>query len=127
MSELGWRQWRDLPVDDDFTYGTRYAVSDTFDSATMRSSLIRFDPGEGGPLHYHEPPVEELYFVLEGKLDIQLGEDVVEADAGTVLFTPSGRKHQPRNNYDEPAVLFSILAPLEGYEETGVTVIEDVD
>lgn len=127
MAELGSSDWHDLPIDDAFTYGTRFALSDTFDSEEFRGSVIRFDPGEGGPLHYHEPPVEEIYMVLEGKLDIQLGDEIVEADAGTVLFTPSGNRHQPRNNYDEPAVLLSILAPLESYLEDGVTIVEEPD
>lgn len=125
MGKLGWSEWTDLPIDDGFKYGTRHAVSDFFESEEFRSSIIRFEPGEGGPLHRHDPPAEEIYLVLDGKLDIQMGDEIVEADPGTVLFTPPGRRHQPQNNYDEPAVLFSIVAPLESYREDGVTILQD--
>jgi mannose-6-phosphate isomerase-like protein (cupin superfamily) len=124
MPEKGWSQWNELPVDDSFTYGERFGVSDEFDSQNMRFSIIRFHPGDRGPLHYHEEPGEEFYLVLEGELDITMGDEVVQADEGTVLYTPSETQHFPENNTDEPAVLLAASAPNIPPSE-GITVIED--
>lgn len=102
----------DLPVDKSFEYGTRRPVPDFFNMDGHNSfTFITFEPGEGGPLHYHEPPKEEIYYILKGKLDVRMGDEVVEADQGTVLYTPPEMKHQPMNNYDDVAVLLTVHGP----------------
>lgn len=111
MAEEGWKHYREISVDDSFVYGTRYGVSDAFGAENLRTSVIQFDPGEEGPLSYHHEPIEEFYVVLDGKLDVQIEEELVEADEGTVLFIPPGTSHAPRNPYDEPATLLTMVAP----------------
>lgn len=127
MGTKGWEQYENIPVDEAFDHGKRFGLSDHFGSTQQRCSIIRFDPGEGGPLHYHEEPIEEYYFVLAGKLDIRIGEDRVSATPGTVLFTPSGTPHQPQNNSDRPADLLSVIAPKSAYDESasGMKLVEE--
>ena len=125
MPEPGWTHWKDLPVDESFKYGERHGVSDALGSAQMRCSVIQFDPGERGPLHYHEDPQEEYYVVLEGTLDITVDDEVVEADVGTVVYTPPDVQHFPENNTDEPAVLLALSSPKIPPSE-GINVVEDV-
>lgn len=124
MVEEDWANWRDLPADGSFDYGERYGVSDAFGSENMRMSVIRFDPGERGPRHYHEGPIEEYYLVLEGTLDVTMDGEVVEADEGTVLYTPPGTQHFPENTSDEPAVLLAVSSPNADPDE-GIVVVED--
>jgi mannose-6-phosphate isomerase-like protein (cupin superfamily) len=126
MPEKGWTDWEALPVDESFEYGERRGISDEFDSENMRFSIIRFHPGDRGPLHYHNEPAEEYYMVLEGSLDITMGDEVVEADEGTVLYTPPETQHFPENNTDEPAVLLAVSAPNIPTSE-GITVVEEPD
>ncbi|MGM0590134.1 MAG: cupin domain-containing protein [Halobacteriota archaeon] len=124
MSEKQWGRWEELPVDESFEYGTRHGVSDAMGSENMRFSVIEFDPGQRGPLHEHNPPGEEYYMVLEGSLDIEVGGDVVEADAGTIVYTPSETPHFPENNSDEPAILLAVSAPRLPLSE-GITVLDE--
>ena len=56
------------------------------------------DAGSPGPprfiaplhLHHHD---DEAWYVLEGTLCVQVGEDVVEARAGSAVFVPRGTPH----------------------------------
>lgn len=103
--------YRELEQTDSFAYGTKFDVDDALGATTQSISVIEFAPGEAGPLSYHDDPVEELYVVLEGTLEIELDGETFQADAGsTALITP-GVEHRPRNTSDEPAVLLVVQAP----------------
>ena len=103
--------YRELPSDESFSHGTKYGVSDALGSANQSVSVIRFDPGEAGPLSYHADPVEELYFVVEGALEIQLDDEVFTAEEGTTVLIRPGVAHRPRNGTDDPAVLLVVQTP----------------
>jgi quercetin dioxygenase-like cupin family protein len=111
MSDRRVVDYTDLPIRESFEYGTAYEVDDEFDPKNIHMSVIRFDPGEEGPLSYHHEPVEEFYYVAEGKLDIQLDDQVYTAKAGSVAHVPAGTAHRPINKYDKPAILLSISSP----------------
>jgi mannose-6-phosphate isomerase-like protein (cupin superfamily) len=44
------------------------------------------------PLHLHHHD-DEAWYVVEGKLCIQVGEQVVEAQPGSAVFVPQGTPH----------------------------------
>jgi mannose-6-phosphate isomerase-like protein (cupin superfamily) len=44
------------------------------------------------PLHLHHSD-DEAWYVLEGTLRVQVGEDVIEAHAGSGVFVPKGTPH----------------------------------
>jgi mannose-6-phosphate isomerase-like protein (cupin superfamily) len=44
------------------------------------------------PLHLHRSD-DEAWYVLEGILCVRVGDDVVEARAGSAVFVPRGRAH----------------------------------
>jgi mannose-6-phosphate isomerase-like protein (cupin superfamily) len=44
------------------------------------------------PLHLHRND-DEAWYVLEGKLCVRVGKDVVEAAAGSAVFVPRGTVH----------------------------------
>jgi mannose-6-phosphate isomerase-like protein (cupin superfamily) len=44
------------------------------------------------PLHLHRND-DEAWYVLEGKLCVRVGKDVVEAAAGAAVFVPRGTVH----------------------------------
>jgi mannose-6-phosphate isomerase-like protein (cupin superfamily) len=111
MAEKFCRNYRELSSDESFSHGTKYSVSDAAGMNNQSVSVIRFDPGEKGPLSYHSEPVEELYFVLEGPLQVQLDEETYVADEGTAAVIPPGVAHRPHNHTDEPAVLLVVQAP----------------
>ena len=53
------------------------------------------------PLHVHHSD-DEAWYVLEGTLRVQVGDDVVEAKAGSGVFVPRGTKHTYWNPNPEP-------------------------
>ena len=66
------------------------------------------------PLHRHNRE-DEYSFVLEGRMGALLGEDVLEAGPGDLVFKPRGEWHTFWNAGDEPARILEIIAPA-GFE-----------
>lgn len=68
-------------------------------------------PTESGPpLHFHEAYDEALY-VLEGELEVYLGDKTVTAGPGQFFFVPRGTPHGFRNRNASPARFLSWATP----------------
>jgi mannose-6-phosphate isomerase-like protein (cupin superfamily) len=124
MGEPAWGEYRELPVTDDFDRGTLWEVSEAFGSQNLRFTLLQFDPGEGGELHYHTHGVEEFYFVVEGAFTVRVGDTTIEAERGSVVYVPPETVHRPQNTTEEPAVLLTASSPSLPPEEHVVSVDE---
>jgi quercetin dioxygenase-like cupin family protein len=68
----------------------------------------------GAPVHTHRNE-DEYSYVLEGRVGVQLGENVIEAGPGDLVFKPRGVAHAFWNAGDEPARLLEIISPA-GFE-----------
>lgn len=68
----------------------------------------------GAPVHTHRNE-DEYSYVLEGRVEVQLGGDVIEAGPGDLVFKPRGVAHTFWNAGDEPARLLEIISPA-GFE-----------
>jgi len=66
------------------------------------------------PLHRHTRE-DEYSFVLEGRMGGLLGEEVVEAGPGDLVFKPRDQWHTFWNAGDEPCRILEIIAPA-GFE-----------
>jgi mannose-6-phosphate isomerase-like protein (cupin superfamily) len=66
------------------------------------------------PLHRHTRE-DEYSFVLEGRMGALLGDDVVEAGPGDLVFKPRNQWHTFWNAGDEPCRILEIIAP-SGFE-----------
>lgn len=66
------------------------------------------------PLHLHTRE-DEYSFVLEGRMGALLGDEVVEAGPGDLVFKPRNQWHTFWNAGDEPARILEIIAPA-GFE-----------
>jgi quercetin dioxygenase-like cupin family protein len=64
-------------------------------SPDLYVSVFRMDPGQYHPLHAH-PNVGELYFVLEGRCQLRIGERSEWVEAGTAAYMPRGVPHSVR-------------------------------
>jgi mannose-6-phosphate isomerase-like protein (cupin superfamily) len=62
------------------------------------------------PLHRHSRE-DEYSFVLEGRMGAQLGDEVVYAEAGDLVFKPRNQWHTFWNAGDEPCRILEIIAP----------------
>ena len=74
------------------------------------------------PLHRHNRE-DEYSFVLEGRLGALLGDDVVHAGPGDLVFKPCGQWHTFWNAGDEPARILEIIAPA-GFEQFFAELID---
>jgi mannose-6-phosphate isomerase-like protein (cupin superfamily) len=66
------------------------------------------------PLHRHTRE-DEYSFVLEGRMGGLLGDEVVEAGPGELVFKPRNEWHTFWNAGDEPCRILEIIAPA-GFE-----------
>ena len=71
--------------------------------------------GLAAPLHRHNRE-DEYSFVLEGRMGALLGDDVVEAGPGDLVYKPRGQWHTFWNAGDEPARILEIISPA-GFEK----------
>lgn len=83
-------------------------------------------PGGGPPPHIHHRE-QEAFYVLEGTLDIQMGDQVVQASAGDFVHIPIGTVHSFRNSGDGVARQLVIFSPggLEHFFEETLEVVKD--
>jgi mannose-6-phosphate isomerase-like protein (cupin superfamily) len=66
------------------------------------------------PLHRHNRE-DEYSYVLEGRMGALLGDEVLEAGPGDLVFKPRDQWHTFWNAGDEPARILEIIAPA-GFE-----------
>jgi mannose-6-phosphate isomerase-like protein (cupin superfamily) len=66
------------------------------------------------PLHRHNRE-DEYSYVVEGRVGALLGDDVVVAGPGDLIFKPRGQWHTFWNAGDEPARILEVISPA-GFE-----------
>ena len=67
----------------------------------------------GPPLHTHE--FDEAFYVLDGELTIQIGDELTTATAGGFAFAPRGVAHTLANLSEAPAHFLLVCTPA-GFE-----------
>jgi mannose-6-phosphate isomerase-like protein (cupin superfamily) len=68
-------------------------------------------PGAPGPGPHHHDANEEVFLVTAGTLWFRVGDDRIEAPAGTFLRIPPGVTHDFENRGDTPATAFNVYLP----------------
>ena len=95
--------------------GVRWMIDG--DEADQRFSLVEHPMSPralAAPLHRHTRE-DEYSFVLEGRMGALLGDDVVEAGPGDLVFKPRNQWHTFWNAGDEPCRILEIISPA-GFE-----------
>ena len=72
-------------------------------------------PGGGPPPHIHRRE-DETFYVLEGEITFQVGDERRVAKPGTFVHMPIGNLHAFKNETNQPAKMLILLAPA-GLEE----------
>lgn len=83
-------------------------------------------PGGGPPPHVHTRE-EEGFYIVEGEITFQIGEDTVVATAGMFANMPVGVAHSFKNESDHPARMVITVAPAgleQMFFEVGVPLAE---
>jgi mannose-6-phosphate isomerase-like protein (cupin superfamily) len=74
------------------------------------------------PLHRHTHE-DEYSYVLEGRMGALLGDEVLEAGPGDLVFKPRNQWHTFWNAGDEPARILEIISPA-GFEQYFAELVE---
>ena len=82
------------------------------------------EPRQPGPGAHHHDANEELFLVTEGTLWFLVGDQWVEAPAGTFLRIPAGVTHDFANRGDVRATAFNVFIP-GGFEAAFRGWVED--
>ena len=67
-------------------------------------------PGGGQPLHVHSHEDEAMY-ILEGEFEIQCGDELVHATAGSFVFLPRGVPNRYQNTGDTAGKFVYVTSP----------------
>ena len=95
--------------------GVRFMIDG--EEAGARFSLVEHPMSPralAAPLHRHARE-DEYSYVLRGRLGALLGDEVVYANPGDLVFKPRNQWHTFWNAGDEPAVILEIISPA-GFE-----------
>ena len=68
----------------------------------------------GAPMHTHTHE-DEYSYILSGRIGVQLGEEILDAGPGDLVFKPRGVPHTFWNASDEDARLLELISPA-GFE-----------
>src|SRR5262245_18245210 len=105
------------------TVGVRFLIAGS--EAGERFALVEHPMSPrtlAAPLHRHTRE-DEYSFVLQGRMGALLGEDVVEAGAGDLVFKPRNQWHTFWNAGDEPCRILEIISPA-GFERFFEELVE---
>ena len=95
--------------------GVRFMIDGA--QAGRRFSLVEHPMSPralAAPLHRHSRE-DEYSYVLEGRMGALLGDEVLEAGPGDLVFKPRGQWHTFWNAGDEPCRILEIISPA-GFE-----------
>jgi len=92
---------------------------DTGGAYLLTDSVV---PPRGGPPSHVHNREDEAFWVLEGELEVSVGEGSSRAGVGSFVHLPRGVVHSFQNSSDKPARFLTLVIPagLEGFfEEVG--------
>ena len=69
------------------------------------------EPGGEGPGPHSHPEQIELFLVTEGTMSFLVGDEWLDAPAGTFLRVPAGVTHDFANRTDAPARAYNVFIP----------------
>jgi mannose-6-phosphate isomerase-like protein (cupin superfamily) len=89
-----------------------YTVKLTADQTAGSFGMIHawVPPGGGPPPHIHHE-ADEIFYLLDGTLDFQDGEQIRRASSGDTVFLPRGTVHRFHNSGTKPALMLFMYTP----------------
>lgn len=91
-------------------------------SSIVKQSLAeaRLAPGLATTPHYH-PLTEEIYYILEGRGQMRIGDELREVVPGDAIAIPPGQIHQITN--PGPGLLKFLCCCAPGYEHSDTVLL----
>jgi mannose-6-phosphate isomerase-like protein (cupin superfamily) len=91
------------------------------DISNLDIAFITVDPGKNSQPHSHRS-IEEVYYILTGSGEINVGNYNGHVKAGHAIYIPKGDPHTIKNISNEPLVLLAINSP--PYDPSDVTLVD---
>ena len=96
--------------------GNLLTVKATGEQSQGRFALLeQVAAGAPPPMHIHAAD-DEAFYVLDGSVDLYVGDDVLRAEAGAFCLVPAGTPHSFVSTSSSPARLLLIVSPA-GFEQ----------
>ena len=94
----------------------RHILKATKQDTAGAYSLIEANITGGGPPQHIHKAEEEAFYILEGEVNIKIGEETIRATVGSFVVIPRGTVHTFWNAGSTPAKLLVIFSP-PGFEQ----------
>ena len=75
--------------------------------------------GGGPPQHIHHRE-EEAFYILEGEVNVKIGEETLKCTVGSYVLIPRGTVHTFWNAGATPAKFLAIVSPPAGFEQMAI-------
>lgn len=87
-------------------------------------SCIKTPPGDGSPAGMHTHAVDQLFYILNGNMRLEIADRGFTAGPGTLIVFPAGVPHRNWNDGDEATVHLAINSPLPSPDEPFARPVE---
>ncbi len=88
----------------------KMAKRNIFDSEHMFCDVYCFEPGQVQKAHAHDGS-DKVYYVLEGAVDIQIGDDTRRLEAGGLAHAAPGVAHGATNPGPDRSTVLVFMSP----------------
>ncbi|MCK9320611.1 MAG: cupin domain-containing protein [Bacteroidales bacterium] len=92
-------------------------VRKIYDKSSAQVMIIKLEPGES--LKEHITPVDVFFYILEGRADILVGDEIKSVEADCLVESPKDIKHSIYNNSKDIVRVMVVKAP----RQTGSTTV----
>ena len=79
-------------------------------SKNLVAEMVCYEPGQATVPHLH-PRQDEIFYVIEGKGTIIIGEEAIPVSAGSMVFGPLGVRHGISADAGDRLALMFIKGP----------------
>jgi quercetin dioxygenase-like cupin family protein len=90
-------------------------------------SFVRTPPGGGSPEGLHTHEVDQVFYVIEGSMSIEVAGATHEVPPGNLIVFPAGVPHRNWNGGSEPTVHIAFNTPLPDPGKPFATRVEAPD
>jgi mannose-6-phosphate isomerase-like protein (cupin superfamily) len=80
-------------------------------ASTCSINYIKTPAGSGSPAGLHTHVVDQIFYILEGTMSIEVDGQQYQAPPGTLVFFPKGVPHKNWNAGTEPTVHLAFNTP----------------
>lgn len=93
----------------------------------LNSQLVKIAKFKGEFVMHHHELEDELFLVVEGTLNIELEDEVIELQQGEFVIIPKGVKHKPFANEEVKVLLFEPTSTLNTGEDVNERTVDGLE